>query len=450
MELRTFQQAIQQVADEKSIAVEKVIETLEMALAAAYKKDYGKKGQIIKASFDRESGAITFRQIKIVVDESMIKSEEEIRAEEEARARALEEAVEKKERPAKRTESEEAEIARELGEKKVRFNPERHLMIEEAGKIKSGVEPGEELEFPLETHSDFGRIASQTAKQVIIQRIREAERESTYEEYKNKEGEIVSGTIQRIEGRNIFVDLGRGIGLLPPEEQIPREFYRMGERIKTIVIGVEKDAKGPGIFLSRTHPRLLKKLFEIEVPEIATGAVEIKMVAREPGSRSKVAAVSHEQGVDPVGSLVGQKGVRVSTVINEINGEKIDIIEWSDDPAEFIAHALSPAKVNSVELDERARIARTMVPSDQLSLAIGRGGQNVRLAAKLTGWKIDVRSENAAGASATPEGETEVAAEPLAEIPSKETPSVNEKTVVENEVKKEVRKETEKPKKKKG
>lgn len=412
MELKTFQQAAQQIAEEKGIEIEKVVETLEMALAAAYKKDYGKKGQIIRAKFDPDTGAVTFRQIKIAVDESMIKSEEEIKAEEEARAKALEEAVVRG-GARKRVESEEAEIASELkeGERKVRFNPERHMMIEEAKLAKPDVQPGEELEFPLETHSDFGRIASQTAKQVIIQRIREAEREATYDEYKNKEGEIVSGIIQRMEGRNVFIDLGRGVGILPPEEQIPREYYRLGEHLKTLVLLVEKDIKGPGIFLSRTHPRLLKKLFEIEVPEIASGAVEIKAIAREPGSRSKIAVVSHEQGVDPVGSLVGQKGVRVSTVINEISGEKIDVIEWSEDPGEFIAHSLSPAKALNVELDDRRREARITVPPDQLSLAIGRGGQNVRLAAKLTGWKIDVRAEGVQAASAASEEETALSGE---------------------------------------
>lgn len=397
---------MQQVAEEKGIPPQKVVETLELALAAAYKKDYGKKGQIIRAKFDPKTGHVIFTQIKIAVDESMIKSEEEIKAEEEARQRALEEAVEK--RLPRRRHDEEAEIAAELaeGERKVRFNEERHLMMEDAKKIKKDVNPGDELEFPLESHADFGRIASQTAKQVIIQRIREAEREATYEEYKNREGEIVSGLVQRVEGRNVFVDLGRGIGTLPPEEQLPREFYRIGDRIKALIVAVEKDTKGSGIFLSRTHPRLLKKLFEIEVPEIGSGAVEIKTIAREPGSRSKVAVASTEPGVDPVGSLVGQKGVRVSTVINEINGEKIDVIEWSEDPAEFIAHAISPAKVIEVQLGTHGREARVIVPADQLSLAIGRGGQNVRLAAKLTGWKIDVRSrETGEGGSAAPEGE---------------------------------------------
>lgn len=454
MELKTFQQAAQQIAEEKGIQMEKVVETLEMALAAAYKKDYGKKGQIIRAQFEPTTGAVTFRQVKIVVDDSMIKSEEEIKAEEEARARTLEEAATRG-APRKRIESEEAEIAAELkeGERKVRFNPERHMMIDEARQTKSEIQPGEELEFPLETHSDFGRIASMTAKQVIIQRIREAEREATYAEYKNKEGEIVSGIIQRLEGRNVFVDLGRGVGVLPPEEQLPREYYRLGERVKTLVLLVEKDAKGPGIFLSRTHPRLLKKLFEIEVPEIASGAVEIKAIAREPGSRSKIAVVSNEQGVDPVGSLVGQKGVRVSTVINEINGEKIDVIEWSDDPAEFIAHSLSPAKVLNVTLDDRRREARITVPPDQLSLAIGRGGQNVRLGAKLTGWKIDVRAEGMPAAIDSTESEVEL----LVQEKSKEAGLGSEEKVEASSEKKEeavkeealVSENSAKPKKKK-
>ena len=450
MELKTFNQAMQQIAEEKGIQMEKVVETLEMALAAAYKKDYGKKGQIVRAKFDPKTGSVAYTQIKIVVDESMIKSEEEIKAEEEARETALKEAVERKERTRK-TESEEAEILQELqeGERKVRFNIERHLMIDEAKKIKKDVEPGEELDFPLETHSDFGRIASQTAKQVIIQRIREAEREATYDEYKNKEGELVSGLVQRVEGRNVYIDLGRGVGILPPEEQLPREFYRIGDRIKALVLAVEKDTKGPGIFLSRTHPRLLKKLFEIEVPEIASAAVEIKAIAREPGSRSKVAVVSHEQGVDPVGSLVGQKGVRVSTVINEIGGEKIDIIEWSEDPAEFIAHSLSPARVLNVELSERGREARIIVPADQLSLAIGRGGQNVRLAAKLTGWRIDVGSEKTPGASATPEGEVEIESEKAEKEVTPETPE-NKKVEEPKEKEPEEKRAEAAPKKKKA
>lgn len=386
MDLKSFSQAIQQIADEKGISRDKIFETIEMALAAAYKRDYGKRGQIIRATMDPETGKLTMRQIKIVVDESMIKSEEEIAQEEAERAERIAQGKEEE----RRRPSEDDEIPE--GEKKVRFNPEKHMMIDEAKKIKKGIKSGEELEFPLDTKDEFGRIAAQTAKQVIIQRIREAEREAIFDEFKSREGELVSGLVQRIEGRNVFVDIGRTTAVLPAEEQIPYERYRIGERIKALVLLVEKNPKGPGIFLSRSHPKLLRKLFEIEVPEIASGTVEIKAIAREPGSRTKIAVASHEHGIDPVGSLVGQKGIRVSTVIQELGGEKIDVIEWSEDPREFISHSLSPAKVLEVKTSEFKEAVVT-VPQEQLSLAIGKGGQNVRLAAKITGWKIDVRSD---------------------------------------------------------
>lgn len=447
MDLKSFTQAIQQIADEKGIAKEKIFETIEMALAAAYKRDYGERGQIIRAKMDSVSGNVDVKQIKIVVDESMIKSEEEIAAEEEERARRLAEAAEGR-TPEYREErrgrdSDDTETSDELQEKKVRFNPEKHLMLEEAKKINPEAALGDELEFPLPHHDEFGRIAAQTAKQVILQRIREAEREAVFEEFKNREGELVSGLIQRIEGRVVFVDMGRTSGILAPEEQIPYERYHMGDRIKTLIILVEKNPKGAGVFLSRSHPKLLKKLFEIEVPEIASGAVEIKSVAREAGSRSKIAVTSHEEGIDPVGSLVGQKGVRVSTIINELGGEKIDIIEWSDDTAEFIGNSLSPAKALGVELDEIRHEARVMVPEEQLSLGIGRGGQNVRLAAKLTGWKIDVRSsvpstdkeqnednvtpESTENSEESPTGEEETASDtkPIEETVEKSTPENN-------------------------
>lgn len=396
MDLKSFSQAIQQIADEKGIPKEQILETIEMALAAAYKRDYGHRGQIVRATMNPDTAKVTVKQIKIVVDESMIKSEEEIAAEEEEKAQRQAEALAGKTPSEFRREKEAADFddeSEDVKEKKVRFNSEKHLMLDEARKIKQDVQCGDELEFPLEYHEDYGRIAAQTAKQVIIQRIREIERDVVYNEYKDKEGEIISGMIQRIEGRNVFVDLNRTIGVLPPEEQVSREHYRIGERIKVLVTLVEKNPKGPGVFLSRSHPRLLKKLFEIEVPEIASGVVEIKAIAREAGARSKVAVTSHEASIDPVGSLVGQKGVRVSTVINELGGEKIDVIEWSENPSEFIANALSPAKVLEVELNEPYREARVTVPEEQLSLAIGKGGQNVRLAAKLTGWKIDARSK---------------------------------------------------------
>lgn len=397
LDLKSFTQAIEQIVDEKGIAKEKILETIEMALAAAYKRDYGKRGQIIRAKLDSVTGKATLTQIKVVVDDTMIKSEEEIAAEEaERRGTATEEdkgeargaADERKGREPVMEAGEEEGVS---AEKKVRFNPEKHLMLGEAQTIKPDAAPGEELAFPLEYHEEYGRIAAQTAKQVIIQRIREAEREAVYDEYKNREGDLVSGLVQRVEGRNVFIDIGKTVGMLPPEEQIPYERYHVGERIKTLIVLVEKNPRGPGVFLSRAHPRLLAKLFEVEVPEIASGAVEIKSIAREAGARSKVAVVSHEQGVDPVGSLVGQKGVRVSTVIQELGGEKIDVIEWSEDSAEFVGHALAPAKAMGVVIQEHRKEAVATVPEEQLSLAIGKGGQNVRLAAKLTGWKIDVR-----------------------------------------------------------
>ncbi len=382
MDLKSFTQAIQQLADEKGISREKVLESIEMALAAAYKRDYGKRGQIIRALLNPETGQVAIRQIKIVVEEGMLRTEDEDAASIGDEAAA----------PAALPDADDEETA--VGEKKIRFNPERHLLIEEARRIKADAKVGDEIEFPLEypAGAEHGRIAAQTAKQVILQRIREAEREAVFEEYKDREGEVVSGLVQRIEGRNVFLDIGRTAGALPLEEQVPGERYRIGERLKVVITLVEKSPRGSGIFLSRSHPRLLEGLFGLEVPEVASGVVVIKAVAREPGSRSKVAVASLDPAVDPVGSLVGQKGVRVSTVIQELGGEKIDIIEWSDNPREFIAHALSPAKVIRVDTNEERRDAKVEVPEEQLSLAIGKRGQNVRLAAKLTGWRIDVRA----------------------------------------------------------
>ncbi len=358
-----------------------------MAIAAAYKRDYGKRGQIIRARMDQATGKVTMKQIKIVVDESMVRLEEAGEEQEPEIVSGKDE---------KRIDEEDEEaipLSASEEEKRVRFNAEKHMMIADARGIKPDAQLNEELEFPLEYHESYGRIAAQTAKQVIIQRIREAERDAVYDEYKTKEGDLVSGLVQRLEGRGVFIDMGRTAGFLPQEEQIPQERLHIGERIKVLILQVEKNLKGPGIVLSRAHPRLLRKLFEVEVPEIDAGLVEIKAIAREAGSRSKIAVASNVSRIDPVGSLVGQKGVRVSTVIHELGGEKIDIIEWSETPAEFIAHALSPAKVIDVSLSEERRGASVTVPADQLSLAIGKAGQNVRLAAKLTGWKIDVRGQ---------------------------------------------------------
>ena len=369
--MKNFTSAISQIAEEKGIALEKVIDSIETAIAAAYKKDYGEKGQLIKAKLDPKTGQAKFWQVKLVVTEDMIYSEEEL---EKLKMESKEE-IEK--------------------EKKVRFNPERHIILKEAKKIKPKIKAEEELEIPLKTKDDYGRIAAQTAKQVILQKIREAERETIFDEYKSKEGEIVSGIIQRIEGRNIFVDIGKTLGILSKEEQVFAEFYKPGQRLKFYILKVEDTPRGPAVFLSRVYPKLVSKLFELEVPEIAQGQVVIKSIAREPGARSKIAVESTEENIDPIGSAVGQRGTRVMAVINELGGEKIDIIEYSEEPEEFIANSLSPAKVLEVKIMPKGK-ALCLVPEDQLSLAIGKEGQNVRLAAKLTGWKIDVRSSESA------------------------------------------------------
>ena len=378
IDFKNFGLLLGSVAEEKGLSKERILEAVEQALAAAYKKEFGKRGQNIKASLDLKTGKVEFWQIKLVVDESTIYSEEELGEMKNKGAEEIEEP------------SFSASEADTAG-KKVRFNPERHIMLDEAKKIEKGAKLSDELEIKLESKTDYGRIAAQTAKQVILQKIREAERNSVLEEFKSKEGELVSGIVQRVEGRAIFVDLGKTLGMLPSEEQVPGEFYRIGQRLKFYVFRVEDSPKGPMIFLSRAYPKFISKLFELEVPEIGAGSVEIKGICREAGSRSKVAVASNEDGVDPVGSMVGQRGTRVSAVINELGGEKIDIIEWAQDPELYIANALSPAKVLQVEIQEKNK-AIAVVAEDQLSLAIGRSGQNVRLAAKLTGWKIDVRT----------------------------------------------------------
>ncbi len=398
MDIKNFTSAITQIAEEKGISVEKILESIEAAIAAAYKKDYGRKGQIIKAKLDPESGAVKFWQIQSVVSEDMIYSEKE-----------LEEMKEKKEPESPKAEGET---------EKIRFNPEKHIMVEEAQKIKPGIKAGEELEIVLETKKDYGRIAAQTAKQVILQKIREAERETVLSEYKSKEGEIVSGIVQRIEGRDIYVDIGKTLGILPAEEQVPGEFYRPGQRLKVYILKVEETPRGPVVFLSRAYPKLVSKLFELEVPEISQGIVLIRSIAREAGFRSKIAVESKEDGVDPIGSAVGQRGTRVMAVINELGGEKIDIIEYSEDPAKFIANALSPAKVLEVKIMPKNK-ALCLVPEDQLSLAIGKEGQNVRLAAKLTGWKIDVRTSEKEAEEASNQETEEKKEEEKTESPAK-------------------------------
>ena len=368
LDIKTIRQTLGQLEEERGIPADKVVEAIEHALAAAYKKDYGKKGQIVRSNFDLDSGKTEFYQVKIAVDESMLKPEIE----------EGEEVVEE-------------ELNENTESSLVRFNSEHHIMIDDAKMIKKDVVPGEEIIFPLEAQDDYGRIAAQTAKQVIIQRIREAEKIGIMKEYGEKQNEIVNGTVQRIERGNVFIDLGKATGILPYDEQIRSERFKQGERIRAFLFAVEETPRGINLKLSRSHPKFIQKLFEMEAPEIAAGTVEIMCIAREAGSRSKIAVVSHEENIDPVGSCVGQRGVRVATVMSELGGEKIDIIEWSDDPEQFIEDALSPAQVQNVTLNEEEKQAIIEVQEDQLSLAIGKGGQNVRLAAKLTGWKIDIK-----------------------------------------------------------
>ena len=404
--LGEFGSAVMQIAEEKGISKERVLEVVEAALAAAYKKDYGKKGQVIRAGFDEVQKSASFFLVKEVVDET---TREFVEASDEEAEEA--------------SEAKEASAPEEIDDDRLpRFNPERDMLLAEAKKLKKGIKLGETIELPLESHDEFGRVAAQTAKQVIIQRIREAERETMFEEYKEKEGQVLNGIVQRVEGRNVFVDLGKSIGILFPSEQIEGENYRVGQHLKVFLVRVESDTKGPGLLLSRTHPEMVRHLFSLEVPEIFTGTVEIKAIAREAGSRTKIAVFSAEEGVDPIGSCVGQKGTRVQAIIDELGGEKIDIIEWNESEEKFISAALSPAKVLSVQLFEEEKRAVVTVPQDQLSLAIGKRGQNVRLAAKLAGWKIDVTSE-----------ETVENQESGIENQEEETPAAQESVVLEAE-----------------
>ena len=373
MDLKVMNSVLGELEEEKGIPRARVIEAIEAALATAYKKEYAKKGQDIRARLDMNTGTTEFEQVKEVVDESTVRMDEDAEEEEEEAEPELD--------------AEGNPVA-----KLPLFNPEQHILLADAKFIKRDVQVGEELVFPLEAKDDYGRIAAQTAKQVIIQKIREAEKVSVVAEYGAKEGDIISGTVQRMERGNIYVDLGRATGILPYDEQIPGERYRQGERIRALLYQVEESPRGIYLRMSRAHPDFLKKLFELEVPEVAHGTVVFKAIAREAGSRSKVAVASSDPHVDPVGSLVGQRGVRVSTVTSELGGEKIDIIEWNEDTKAFIEEALSPARIMEVTLDEEQHQATVKVADDQQSLAIGRGGQNVRLAAKLTGWRLDIQS----------------------------------------------------------
>src|SRR3989344_3913756 len=376
LDLKTIHMVLGEFED-RGISRETMVEAIESAMATAYKREYGKRGQVIRAHLSMDTGTVAFEQAKTVVDESTVRFP--LEGEEAA--------------PEAAPHSFHREEEEQLAEGELpRFDSEKHILLTDAKLIKRGVTVGEEIIFPLEPQDDFGRIAAQTAKQVVIQKVREAEKLSMMEEFGGKRGEVVGGVVQRMERGAIFVDLGRATGLIPYEEQIPGERYRPGERIRACLYGVDEGFRGVNLRLSRAHPQFVVKLFEQEVPELAAGSIEVKALAREPGSRTKIALASLDPHVDPVGSLVGQRGVRVATVMSQIGGERVDVVEWFEDPREYIREALSPAKPMEVSIDEASHRARVTVAEDEQSLAIGRGGQNVRLAAKLTGWNIDIVS----------------------------------------------------------
>lgn len=367
-----LEQALQQIEEEKGISREEIIEMIQASLAAAFRKDYGEKDQNIVVEFDPEN--LTAK----IFDEKTVVS----------------------------TPQEEIE------------DLQKEITVEAAQEWQDGAQAGDVVRREI-TPSDgveFGRIAAQTAKQVIIQKLREAERNMQFSDFKAKERTLVNGTVQRIEGDTVLIDLGKGVGILFPSEQIKSEKYNVGQRLKVLILHVEPTSRGPKITLSRSHPDMVRKLFELEVPEIYNGTVEIKSVAREAGSRTKIAVHSVEEGIDPIGACVGQKGTRVQTVMAELGGEKIDIIEWSEDPVKFIANALSPAKILNVQLDEAEESAEVGVLDDQLSLAIGKAGQNVRLAARLTGWKIDIASEGGSGAESSESANEDLANEDITAV----------------------------------
>jgi len=371
--------AIQALCDEKSLSFESVMETIEAALAAAYRKDFGNKQQNIKVKFDPDTGDMQAWDVKTVVEDIaediLLKAQEDLAA---RREKAHEEGREL-------TEEELADLPR--------FNPKTELMITPAKEIKKKVKIGEVLEISLEIPHAFGRMAAQTAKQVIIQKLREAERGMMFDDFKKQEGQLVVGTIQRVEGRKVLVDLGKLTGVMPTDQQLDREFYRPGSRMKFYVVSVNLVARGPEVLLSRSHPNMVREVFKHEIPEIGEGLIEIRGIARDAGYRSKVAVYTADESIDPIGSCIGQRGGRINTIIEELGGEKIDVIQYSDETKEYIGHALSPAKILRVDLNEVDKKATVFVAPEQFSLAIGRSGQNVRLASELTGWSIDVQQE---------------------------------------------------------
>jgi N utilization substance protein A len=366
-----FLMAITQLAAEKNLPKEMVLEAVEAALASAYKKDNLATSNVV-VRIDRENGMVRVYTRKMVVEEVT--------------------------------------------------DPRIEMTPQEARSLKPDAVLGDSVDIETAAH-DGGRIAAQTAKQVVLQRLREAEREVVYEEYSGKESDIVSGMVQRFEGKNVIIDLGKAEAVLPPNEQVKTEHYRPGQRLKLYLLEVIKSSKGPQVTVSRTHKNLLRRLFELEVPEIYKGTVELRSIAREPGHRSKVAVYSSQEGIDPVGACVGLRGIRIQNIVNELGGERIDVVQWDPDASRFVANALSPAQVLGVSVDAGENTASVVVPDRQLSLAIGKEGQNARLAAKLTGWRIDIRSESIAqqerAAGAVAEAEKVVEEKPAPEAAAK-------------------------------
>ena len=408
--------AIQALCAEKNLSYESVLETVETALAAAYRKDFGNKQQNVKVKFDPETSDIQAWDVKTVVEDI---TEEDLE-------KAQEEATNRREK----ARAEDREITPEELEDLPRFNAKTEMMLSAAKEISKKAKVGEVLEIKLEVAGSFGRMAAQTAKQVIIQKIREAERNLVFDDFKKQEGEIIMGTIQRAESRKVLIDLGKVTGVLPMEQQIHREFYRPGSRMKFYLMSVEMTSRGPEIILSRSNVGMVKEIFRQEVPEIESGTVRIEGIARDAGWRSKVAVVTEDESIDPIGACIGQRGSRINTIIEELGGEKIDIVAWSDNPNIYIAKALSPAKVAEVELDEATKTSKVQVDADQFSMAIGKSGQNVRLASELTGWRIDV-IEKEGGLVVS--SEDDPAAVPEAEADTKEESVKEEQKKVEKD-----------------
>ncbi len=383
-DLKILKATIDQIEEEKKIPGTVLWDAIEQSLAAAYKKDYGKKGQVIRSKLDQDTGSVSFSQVKTVVDETTIRP-----------------ALTPDEQEALRANPSFRESEKTDEEVMPRYDEEKHMMLDAAKLFKSNAQLNDEIIFPLDTpEDDFGRVAAQTAKQVIVAKIREAERGIVMNEYTDKQGEIIIGSVQKVDRGMVFVDFNRATGVIPRNEQIPGETFKTGDRIKAYLYEVEEGPKGINLRLSRTHPRFIEALFAVESPEVAAGTVELKSIVREAGARSKIAVWSTDPGVDAQGACIGQRGVRVRSITEELHGEQIDIIPWSATPSEYVANSLAPARVLDITVNEETHQANVVVADDQLSLAIGKGGQNVRLAAKLTGWKIDIKGIKGEGVTA--------------------------------------------------